>query len=85
MSTDSKKMSKLMMELYANPELKEAFLNDPKKVMAEKGIEVPENQEIKAVEETASTKYIVLPYIEDDSDFSSEIMEQKVSKVLLAK
>ncbi|MFP4547457.1 MAG: NHLP leader peptide family RiPP precursor [Fidelibacterota bacterium] len=86
MSTDSKKMSKLMMELYANPELKEEFLNNPKKVLAEKGIEYPEDQEIKVVEETENLKYIILPYMDDSSEISTESLERKMSKtVLLAK
>jgi hypothetical protein len=79
---DNKKLSQLMMELYANSELKEEFIANPKKIMVEKGIELPENIDLKVLEETESVKYIVLPHIDEDSEINSESLERKSSKYM---
>jgi hypothetical protein len=77
---DNKKLSQLLMELYANSELKEEFIANPKKVMAEKGIEIPEKINIKVLEETEATKYIVLPYLDKKESLDAENLERKMSK-----
>jgi len=82
MENQSKKMSQLMMELFTNPELKEKFIANPKEVMAEKGINVPENQEIKVLEETENVKYIVLPYLDKNSELNVEDFESRKSKMM---
>ena len=77
---DNKKLSQLMMELYTNPELKEEFFANPKKVLAQKNIEFPNDLEIKVLEQTKTKKYIVLPHLNDDSDTFTEDLEKKINK-----
>jgi hypothetical protein len=84
METQSKKISQLMMELYSNPELKEKFIANPKEVMIEKGIEVPEGKEIKVLEETETVNYIVLPHLDENSEITTDTLERKISKVFAA-
>ena len=60
----------------------EAFRNElkanPKKVLAEEGIEVPEGKEIKVVENTKDEAYLVIPYAEEG--LNMEELESRVTK-----
>ncbi len=82
MELNKEKMSGLIMDLYANPELKQNFLNDSKSVLKEKGFSIPEDMEIKAVEDTKMVKHIVLPYLDPGEKLTPEEMEARLSKSL---
>ena len=83
MELDAKKLSQFMMELFANPELKQRFIINPGIVLKEKGFSITANKEIKVVEETENINYIVLPYLKPDEKLTPEEMERRLSKLLL--
>ena len=80
MELSKKKMSELIMDLYANPELKQNFLNNPKSVLKEKGFSIPGDTEIKTVEDTKTVKHIVLPYLEPSEKLTPEELETRLTK-----
>ncbi len=81
MELEAKKMNQLMMEIFTNAELKKDFISNPKVILQEKGINIPESMEIKVLEETENTKYIILPYLKPGEKLSFEELERKSSKV----
>ena len=80
MELEAKKMNQLMMEIFTNAELKKDFISNPKVILQEKGINIPESMEIKVLEETENTKYITLPYLKPGETLSIEELERKSSK-----
>ncbi|MCK4359903.1 MAG: nitrile hydratase subunit alpha [Candidatus Cloacimonetes bacterium] len=82
MKLDKKKLSQLIMELFANPELKQRFLKDPANVLKEKSFDIPGDTEIRVVEDTKTVKHIVLPYIEPGEKLIPEELEARISKVV---
>ncbi len=83
MELSKKKMSELIMELYANPELKQDLLNDPKSVLKDKGFSIPEDTEIRVVEDTKTVKHVVLPYLEPSEKLTPEELETRLTKIML--
>ena len=80
MELEAKKMNQLMMEMFTNAELKNDFISNPKVILQEKGIDIPESTKIKVLEETENTKYIILPYLKPGETLSIEELERKSSK-----
>lgn len=67
----------LLTELFAacwqDPALKERFMNDPKAVLTEHGIDVPHNMKVHVVENTETTVNITIPKAPEDAmDVSDE-------------
>ena len=56
-------MKDIMAELYGDPELMARFQADPKAVLQEKGVEVPEGISLKVVTDSSKFRHIVLPYL----------------------
>jgi hypothetical protein len=61
----------LVAEAWSDLELKERLLADPAAVLTEYGIEVPEDVELRVVEDTDQVRYLVLPPSPGD-DLSDE-------------
>lgn len=80
MESEKGEMGKLIMDLYADSELKQNFLGNPKSVLKEKGFVVPDDMEIRVVEDTSKVKHIVLPYLEPGEKITSEELEARLSK-----
>lgn len=80
MELSREKMSKLIVDLYVNPELKKDFLNDPKSILKKKGLSISDDVEIKVVEDTKKVKHIVLPYLEPGEKLSPEELETRLTK-----
>ena len=82
MESEKEKMGKLIADLYADSELKQNFLNDPQSMLKEKGFSIPDDLEIRVVEDTSQVKYIVLPYLKPGEKITSEELEARLSKSL---
>ena len=80
MELDKGKLNQLIMELYADSELKARFLKDSASVLKEKGFDVPGDTEIRAVEDTRTVKHIVLPYVDPGEKLTPEELEARLSK-----
>lgn len=64
----------------SNPKYREALLEDPKELLAKQvGHPLPSNMNVKVVEETSNTVYLVLPYAAPDVGELSEDDLQTVS------
>jgi hypothetical protein len=76
-------MEDLILDLYSDPELKQRFMADPAAVMKERGVAVSEGVALRAVEDTADLRHIVLPYIAPGTTPTLEEIEQRASKIIL--
>ncbi|SDN92937.1 NHLP leader peptide domain-containing protein [Desulfonauticus submarinus] len=74
------KEKELLLSLLSDAELMAKFKENPKAVLKEKGIDVPEDVEIRVVEETEKVKYFVIPYVGSDAPASIEELEQRTAK-----
>lgn len=83
MELNTKKLSQLVMELYANPELKHRFMADAGSVLKDKGFDIPGDTEIRAVEDTRMVKHIVLPYLEPGEKLAPEELESRLTKTII--
>jgi len=83
MELSKNEMSKLIMELFANPELKQRIMREPVNVLKEMDIDAPEDTEIKVVEDTKTVKHIILPYLEPDEKLTPEELEARLSKTFI--
>jgi hypothetical protein len=63
----------LVAKAWKDDALKAELLSDPKRVLNENGMEMPENLEIRVVENTADTIHLILPP-EPSDELSDEIL-----------
>ena len=73
-------MKDIMVELYSDPELMARFQADPKAVLQEKGVEVPDDITFQVVTDTAQVRHIVLPYLGSEKIDSVSEFEERLSK-----
>lgn len=59
--TRIKNWSKIIRKIWDDPTQKEALLQDPRAVLKENGIEIPENIQIHLHENTENSLHFVLP------------------------
>ncbi|MCB0086453.1 MAG: NHLP leader peptide family RiPP precursor [Caldilineaceae bacterium] len=77
MNTQSNAYSRLVTKAWTDPDFKTRLLADPKAVMAESGLEVPEGIRLNIVEDTSDIINIVLPA----SPAGGALSEQDLEKV----
>lgn len=77
-----KKGAKIIAKAMSDEAFKNELKANPRKVLAEEGIEVPESKEIKVVENTRDEAYLVIPYAEEG--LSMEELETRVTKSFFA-
>lgn len=53
--------AQFMARVWSDPQFKQRLIGDPKSVLQEQGVPVPEGMEIRVVENTESVFYLVLP------------------------
>ena len=58
---DESKFGDLVVKCWRDAEFKKRFITDPKKVLAELGIELPAELDLQVVENTDKRMYLVLP------------------------
>jgi hypothetical protein len=60
---DSAKAMALLDEILRNPRFKEEFMASPRRILIERGFRIPNSiREIKVLQETADTMYLVIPF-----------------------
>lgn len=77
MNTQSNAYSRLVTKAWTDPDFKTRLLADPKAVMAEAGLEVPEGIRLNIVEDTSDVINLVLP----TSPAGEALSEQDLEKV----
>ena len=77
---EEEKGAKIIAKAMSDDAFKNDLKSNPKKVLAEEGIEVPEGKEIKVVENTQDEVYLVIPYAEEG--LSIEELDTRVTKRL---
>ncbi len=78
---DKEKFKKLVAKLYANHELKERFIKNPKEVLRDEGITVADDVDLKIVQDSETVKHFVLPYVKPDESLELEEIEPRISKI----
>jgi len=74
---------RLLIEILSDQNLKKEFINNPKKVLQDKGIEIDENAEFRVFEDTKNLKHLVIPFL-SEADFENvEELERRFSKRVL--
>ena len=64
--------TKIIVRAWKDPRFKEKLLKDPRAVMKEYGVVLPENVQVRCVENTSSNVTFVLPSVPADSKELSE-------------
>src|SRR5687767_16034837 len=67
---DENRFGEIISKCWGDADFKKRFVSDPKKVLAEYGMEVPEGINVKVVENTDDTMYLTLPPKPDRSEES---------------
>lgn len=79
-------MDKIVEQAQGNPEYYDELMKDPRNLMARQlGTSIPENVNIKVLEETADTYYVVLPYAPKEGAELSDADLEKVAGGMLDK
>jgi hypothetical protein len=58
---DENRFGEIISKCWGDAEFKKKFMADPKKILAEYGMEVPAGLNVKVVENTNDTMYLTLP------------------------
>ena len=61
MTEERNQLAKLFAACWKDDALKQRFMNDPKAVMAERGIDVPDGIDVNVVENSDNTVHITMP------------------------
>lgn len=56
-----RKHARIVAKAWNDPEFKRRLIKDPKKVLQEEGIDVPDHVEIRVVENTDTVFYLTIP------------------------
>ena len=74
--TEERNFSKTLAELFAacwkDEALKARFMNDPKAVLAEYGMDVPDGMDVKVVENSDNTVHITMPMAPRGNELSDD-------------
>ena len=72
MTEQRNSLAKLFAACWKDEALKARFLSDPKTVLAEHGIEVPDGINIKVIENSATTVHITMPMFSSHDEALSD-------------
>lgn len=76
-------LAELYLKFASDPILKKRFLNEPKTVLAEHGIHVPDGMVLEILEDSATVHHLVLPYFSPGNDLTAEEIGLRQSKIIL--
>lgn len=65
----------LVADAWADPELKQRLVKEPKTVLKERGISPPPGKQFKVVEETEDTVHLIIPPKPEEEELSEEQLE----------
>jgi len=66
-----KNMAKVVAKAWSSESFKKRLFAEPKTVLEENGVEVPDGLEIKVVEQTKDLVYVVIPFKPEDAEGGS--------------
>ncbi len=72
-----KAYGKIVAKAWADEAFKKRFISNPKSVLKENGIDVPEGVEFKVMESTSKLIYLVLPQAPDSGKAGAEDVEDR--------
>jgi hypothetical protein len=72
--SDQNPFAKVIAKAWSDEAYKQRLIDDPRTVLTEAGIDVPENREIRVFENTDSVANIVLPTAPDEGEISEEAL-----------
>jgi len=73
----------LILELNSDPDLKKRFLENPAAILKERGLEIPSEITLRAMEDTPNVRHIVIPYFAPSAPTTLEEIEQRASKIII--
>ena len=78
-------MAELFAACWKDEALKARFMSDPKAVLAERGIDVPDNIDVNVVENSDNTVHITMPKAPDGAvDLSDEELASAAAGVCMS-
>lgn len=75
----SKRLGQVIAKAWSDDAFKERLLSDPRKVLGEHGITLPEGIEVKAVENTDKVFHLVIPQAPHPSGDTLQLLEERVA------
>jgi hypothetical protein len=73
---------RLLVEVLSDQNLKKEFINNPKKVLKDRGFEIDENADFKVLEDTRNLKHVVIPFLNEADFENAEELEKRFSKIV---
>ena len=73
----------ILQRAASDPELRQAFKANPKKVLAEAGLKMPEGVTYEVLEDTPDCMHIVLPSLAPEEELGGEVLEPRATKTAL--
>lgn len=74
---------KVLRRATADPEYREALKDEPARVLAEAGVDVPEGVTYEVVENTPDKVHIILPPLSEEDELRGEVLEARATKSAL--
>ena len=82
-NNEEAKIEEVFEKAWADKAFKQELLNNPKAVLTkELGLTIPENVEMTALEETANTRYLVIPKSSDIDVKAAEVDEEPIVRLI---
>jgi len=75
---NTKKWRKIVAKAWADENYKKCLVEDPKAVLQEEGLELPEELNYRVIEDDATTRTLVLNWPPQDDD-GSESLEERLA------
>ena len=72
MTEERNQLAELFAACWKDEALKQRFMNDPKSVLAEYGMDVPDGMDVKVVENADNCVHITIPAAPGGNDLSDE-------------
>ncbi len=82
MTQQSMNIEQIVARAWEDPAFKQELLNNPKAVLAEAGVEVPDNVDLKILEETPNNLYLIVP---KEAVSETAVEEEKTVDALIAR
>ena len=80
MTEQNNAFAELFAACWKDDALKQRFMADPKAVLAERGIDMPDNIDVKVVENSDNTVHITMP-MAPDGDGDGELSDEELGNV----
>ena len=84
MTEERNQLAGLFAACWKDDALKQRFMNDPKQVLAEYGMDVPDGMDVKVVENSDNTVHITMPMAPRGNELSDEALSAAAGGTLNA-